>query len=193
MRLTNTDRDWGPVAKTFHWIVAIAIVANVTLGLWAVELPLSPRKLEVFYWHKSVGLTILWLVALRVLWRLTNPTPRLPPAMPAWERVGAHAGHALLYVLMIAMPVTGWVINSAANFPLDLYGFLPVPDLVPTGPHEPAIEDAARAAHYWMFITICVLLTVHVAAAIKHQLVDRDDVLRRMVPFARARDPRRGE
>lgn len=186
MRWRNTNDGWGALAKAFHWLIALAIVINIPLGLWADALPLSTTKVEAFYWHKSVGLTVLWLAVLRLLWRFTNPTPRLPAAMPGWERVLAHGSHLLLYVAMIAMPVSGWVVNSAANFPLDLYGFIPVPDLVPGTMDEEAIEGIAAAIHYWLFIGICVLLTAHVAGALKHHFIERDDVLRRMLPFKRS-------
>lgn len=183
MRWRNTNDDWGALAKAFHWLIALAIIVNIPLGLWADSLSLSTTKVEAFYWHKSIGLTILWLAVLRLLWRFTNPTPRLPEHMPRWERTLAHGSHFLLYVAMIAMPISGWVVNSAANFPLDLYGFIPVPDLVPGTMNEEAIEDIAGAVHYWLFILICALLAAHVAGAVKHHLIERDDVLRRMLPF----------
>ena len=193
MRLRNSSANWGSIAKLFHWLIALLIIANIPLGYWADSLSLSPTKVEAFYWHKTAGLTVLWLAVLRLLWRFTNPTPRLPSDMATWERALAHGSHLLLYVLMIAMPVSGWVINSAANFPLDLYGLIPVPDLVPKGPSESAIGDAAKIAHYWMFIAICVLLALHVAGALKHHFIDGDNVLKRMLPFSRASDPIRGE
>jgi cytochrome b561 len=193
MRLTNSSANWGSIAKLFHWLIALLIIANLPLGYWAEGLSLSPTKVEAFYWHKSIGLTVLWLAVLRLLWRFTNPTPRLPEGMPRWERGLAHASHTLLYLLMIAMPLSGWVIHSAANFPLDLYGVIPVPDLVPKGPNESAIGDAAKLAHYWMFIAICVLLALHVIGALKHHFVNGDTVLRRMLPLSRASDPIRGE
>jgi len=192
MRLRNTSTNWGAIAKLFHWAIASLIIANIVLGLWADDLPLSPRKLEAFYWHKSVGLTVLWLGVLRLMWRFTNPTPLLPGAMPRWERTLAQASHFLLYVLMLAMPMSGWIINSAANFPLDLYGVWRVPDLIPGSVDESTVEDAAKAVHYWLFTSICVLLALHVSAALKHHVLDRDDVLKRMLPFSRAADPIRG-
>lgn len=193
MRLRNSSANWGAIAKFFHWLIALLIIGNMALGYWADSLSLSPTKVEAFYWHKTTGLTVLWLAVLRLLWRFTNPAPRLPPGMPGWERLLAHASHFLLYVLMIAMPVSGWIINSTANFPLDLYGLIPVPDLVPKGPNESAIGDIAKAAHYWMFISICVLLVLHVAGALKHHVINGDPVLKRMAPFSRASDPIRGE
>ena len=193
MRLRNTSTNWGAIAKCLHWLIAGFILANLALGYWADSLSLSPTKVEAFYWHKTIGLTVLWLAVLRLLWRVTNPTPMLPQGMAGWERGLAHASHFLLYALMIAMPLSGWVINSAANFPLDLYGLLPVPDLVPARMNESAIEDAAKAAHYWMFLAICGLLALHVLGALKHHIVNRDHVLKRMLPFSRAADPIRGE
>jgi cytochrome b561 len=193
MRLRNSTANWGPIAKIFHWLIALLILVNLGLGYWADSLGLSPTKVEAFYWHKTVGLTVLWLAVLRLLWRFTNPTPRLPAHMPGWERAVAHASHGLLYLAMLAMPLSGWVINSAANFPLELYGVLPVPDLVPASADESAIEGLAKTVHYWLFITICLLLGLHVLGALKHHLINRDHVLRRMLPFSRASDPIRGE
>jgi len=193
MRLRNTSSNWGAIAKLFHWLIALSIIANLGLGYWAEGMALSPTKVEAFYWHKSIGLTVLWLALLRLLWRFTNPSPRLPTGMAGWERGLAHTSHVLLYVLMIAMPLSGWVIHSAANFPLDLYGVFPVPDLIPSSADEDAIGDLAKVAHYWMFIAICGLLTLHILGALKHHIVNRDDVLKRMLPFSRASDPIRGE
>lgn len=192
MRLRNTSENWGTIAKLFHWLIALFIIANMVLGYWADGLSLSPTKEAAFYWHKTIGLTVLWLAVLRLLWRFANPTPRLPTDMAAWERALARTSHLLLYGLMLAMPLSGWIINSAANFPLDLYGVIPVPDLVPSTMDEPAIEDTAKAVHYYLFIAICVLLALHVAGALKHHVVNGDGVLKRMLPFSRASDPIRG-
>ena len=193
MRIRNSLANWGAAAKLFHWLIALLIIVNLALGYWADGLALSPTKVEAFYWHKTVGLTVLWLAGLRILWRFTNPTPRLPPGMAGWERALAHGSHLLLYLAMIAMPLSGWVIHSASNFPLELYGLWAVPDLVPATMDESAIGDIAANIHYGLFITICVLLVLHVAGALKHHLIDRDHVLRRMLPFSRASDPIRGE
>src|SRR5882672_12544278 len=115
--LRNASDSWGAPAKVFHWIMAALILAQIALGLMAASWRVSPAKLELFFWHKSTGMLILGLVALRLLWRLANPAPALPPGMPAWERAAARLSHLLLYVLMIALPVTGWMVNSASNIP----------------------------------------------------------------------------
>lgn len=193
MRWRNTRANWGAVAKFLHWIIAVAILGNVGLGLYAAGLPMSPAQMDAFFWHKSVGLTVLGLVVLRILWRLANPTPELPPTMSAWQRVAAHCSHFTLYLLMIAMPLSGWVIHSASGFPMQLYGLFEVPNIVPESADQSAVQDGAAIVHYWLFIAICVLVVLHVLAALKHHFVNRDSVLVRMLPFSRAIDPIRGE
>jgi len=193
MPLTNTVRNWGTAAKLFHWLIALLILANLGLGYWAESLDASPTKGQAFYWHKTIGLTVLWLAGLRLLWRLTNPTPQLPLEMAQWQRVLAHASHALLYLLMIAMPLSGWIIHSTANSPLDLYGVFAVPDIVPAGVDAAWAEQWAKTAHYWMFVAISALVTVHVVGALNHHFVNGDKVLLRMLPFTRATDPIRGK
>lgn len=193
MRWRNSFTNWGAVAKVFHWLIALAIFGNIGLGLWADGLDLSPTKVEAFYWHKTIGLSVLWVAVLRIVWRAANPPPHLPPQIAGWERALAHASHFLLYIVMIAMPLSGWVIHSTSNFPLDLYGLVPVPDIIPADADEEAIGDIAKAVHYWLFVAICVLVSVHVLGALKHHFVNGDQVLRRMLPFSRASDPIRGE
>src|SRR5262245_42323109 len=123
--LRNTLDAWGAPAKLFHWMMAALILAQFALGIAAVSWRISPTKLELFVWHKSFGMLILALVALRLAWRLANMTPALPAGMPAWESFGARASHALLYALMIALPATGWIINSAANIPFRIFWLVP--------------------------------------------------------------------
>jgi len=193
MRWRNTWANWGTPAKFFHWAIAIGILGNIALGLYADGLPASAERAEAFYWHKTTGLTILWLVALRLLWRLTNPTPRLPPTTPGWQRLVARTSHFLLYIAMIAMPLSGWAIHSASDASLILYGLFEVPGILPADVDESAAGDLAAVVHYWLFITICVLLSVHVLAALKHHFINGDKVLGRMLPYGRASDPIRGE
>lgn len=193
MRWRNSSVNWGAVAKFFHWVIAIGIIGNIALGIYADSLPLSAAKANAFHWHKTVGLTVLWLVVLRVLWRFTNPAPRLPLDMPVWERALAHGSHFLLYVLMIAMPLSGWVIHSASGFPMQLYGLIDVPNIVPESADASVVQDTAATVHYWIFIAICILLTLHVVGALKHHFVNGDSVLIRMLPLSRASDPIRGE
>src|SRR5438094_4810891 len=137
--LRNASDSWGAPAKLFHWVMAALILAQIALGLMAANWRLSPTKLELFFWHKSTGMLILALVALRLLWRLANPVPELPAGMAAWERAAARLSNLLLYALMIALPVTGWIVNSASNVPFRIFWLIPLPAIV--APDEPTAED----------------------------------------------------
>src|SRR5205809_4914136 len=139
--LRNDADSWGAPAKLFHWVMAALILAQIALGLMAASWRVSPAKLELFFWHKSTGMLILALVALRLLWRLANPTPELPPGIAAWERAAARLSHVLLYALMIALPVTGWIVNSASNIPFRIFWLIPLPPVV--APAEPTADLAA--------------------------------------------------
>jgi cytochrome b561 len=177
----NSTQAWGAVAKSFHWILAVLILAQIALGLTAKGWHLSPTKLDLFVWHKSFGILILALVVLRLAWRLANPVPDNPAAMPAWERFAARSAHLLLYLLMLAMPFSGWIIQSASNVPFRLFWQLPLPALV--GPSDET-ADLAKWVHYGLFVAIGLVLAGHIGAALRHHFVLRDDVLRRMLFFA---------
>jgi cytochrome b561 len=173
-------------AIALHWIVAILIVANLALGFYTVDLPLSPRKLRLFSWHKWLGVTVFLLAGARLLWRLGHEPPALPRAMKAWERRAAHLSHGLLYVLFFAVPLTGWLFSSAAGFQTVYLGVLPIPDLI--GKDE-ELAEILKLVHHGAAYALTVIVAVHAAAAIKHHFVDRDDVLVRMLPFLRQRTP----
>src|SRR6266853_211509 len=158
--LRNTADSWGAPAKLFHWLIAVLIFAQIALGVMAASWRVSPTKLELFFWHKSTGMLILALVALRLLWRLANPTPALPSGMAAWERAAARLSHLLLYALMIALPVTGWIVNSASNVPFRIFWLIPLAAL------------------------LALVLVAHIGAALRHHFVKRNTVLERMLPGA---------
>ena len=174
--------QYTPTAVALHWIVALLIIGNLAFGLYVAGLPISPAKLRTVSWHKWVGVTILVVVAVRLAWRLGHPAPPLPATMAPWERRAAHGTHVLLYVLFFAAPITGWLFSSAAGFPVVYLGVLPLPDLVSKNRE---LADVLRAAHKWINYTMAALIVLHAAAAIKHHLLDRDDVLARMLPFLR--------
>ena len=172
--------SWSAPAKFFHWLVAALILVQVTLGIAAIRWPLSPTKLNLFVWHKSTGMLILALVALRLLWRLTHPAPGLPADTPEWERRAARASHLFLYALLVAVPLSGWVIASSSGIPFRIFWQIPLPQIAAT---DKAIADAAARVHLWLLVVFGALLVVHVAAALRHHYVKRNDVLRRMLPF----------
>lgn len=167
-------------ALLLHWLLALMILAALGWGLYMVELRLSPWKLKAYAWHKWLGVTIFLLVLVRLGWRLTHAPPPLPATLPAWQRALAGISHALLYLLMLAMPLTGWLMSSAKGFQTVYFGVLPIPDLLDK---NKILGDALASAHAALAWLLIALLALHVAAALKHHFIDRDDVLRRMLPF----------
>lgn len=172
--------SWTATAKLFHWVMAALIFAQIALGLTAVGWHLSPTKLTLFVWHKSTGMLILALLALRLLWRLSRRAPELPWEMPLWERAGAHLSHFLLYALMLALPLTGWVIASASNVPFKIFWTIPLPAIVAP---DKAVSDLYATIHGWLVTLLALVLVAHIGAALRHHYVKRDTVLIRMLPW----------
>ncbi len=169
---------YSTTAVWLHWLLALAIIGSLGVGLYMTSLPFSPTRLKLFNWHKWAGMTILILSALRLLWRLTHrPPPDLP--MPAWQRLAAHGTHWALYVLFFAVPLVGWAYSSAAGFPIVLFGVLPLPDWVPVNRE---LADVLKACHHYFAYAMAALIVAHIAAALKHHFVDRDGLLHRMRP-----------
>jgi cytochrome b561 len=181
--LRNTADSWGTASKLLHWLVAALILAQIALGLLAVGWRVSPTKLDLFVWHKSTGMLILALVALRLLWRLANRVPELPANMPAWERYGAHLSHFLLYALMITLPVTGWIVSSSSNVPFRIFWKIPLPAIVAP---DKATADLFASVHGALVALLALVLVAHVGAALRHHFVKRDAVLARMLPWRRS-------
>jgi len=172
-------------AIVLHWVAAILILGNVAFGLYMVGLPLSPAKLRYYSWHKWIGVSVLLLSAARLLWRLGHAAPSLPDDMPPWQKRAAHVSHYLLYALFFAVPLAGWLFSSAAGFPVVFLGVVPLPDLVPKSRE---LADALKVVHRIAAWSLGALALVHAAAAVKHHVVDRDDVLVRMLPFLKPRN-----
>jgi len=181
--LRNTIDAWGTPAKLLHWTMAAMIVVQVVLGWMAISWKLSPTKISLFVWHKSLGMLLLTLIAVRLTWRLLNPTPALPH-MPAWEHAAARVSHGLLYIVLVAMPISGWIINSAANIPFRVFGWFPLPAL--TAPDK-ALAGIMKTVHFGFFITLMIVLAVHITAALRHHFVLHNNVFRRMWLQRRAR------
>lgn len=175
--LLNSEQQWGSVARWLHWLMAAAILAMFFLGWTAESWPLSPTKIKLFFWHKSLGITLLVLAIARLAWRAVNPVPALPVAMTTRQRSLARASHGSLYAIMIAMPLSGWVINSAANFPFKVWGVFRLPDIAS---HSKSVQTVGETVHLALFWVLAVVLVLHIAAAVKHHFFDKDDVLRRM-------------
>ncbi|MDR3100824.1 MAG: cytochrome b [Paraburkholderia sp.] len=180
--VTSTGRYSG-VAMLLHWLVAALIVWGFALGWVMTDIPgITPTKLRYFSWHKWIGVTVLALVLVRILWRATHRSPALPGAMPGWERGAAHAGHFALYVLMVAIPMTGYLYSSAAGIQVVYLGIWPLPTII--GPDK-ALKGALRLVHVALNYTLLAVVVLHVLAVVKHQLIDRQNILARMLPFGK--------
>jgi cytochrome b561 len=170
---------YGAVARLFHWLLALMIVLALVLGWYMTGLPFSPARVKLFNWHKWLGTTILLGSALRLLWRLWRPAPPLPVSMKKWERMLAHSSHALMYLMFFAVPLIGWARSNAAGFPIVYLGLVPLPDLVGK---DVALVQSLKPAHAVAAYALAVLVLLHLAAAVKHAVIDRDEVLSRMLP-----------
>jgi len=180
--MSTAFERYTPAAIALHWIAAVLILTNLALGLYMTGLALSPQKLRYFSWHKWIGVTVLLLSAARLLWRLGHAAPPLPGSMKPWEARLARGGHALLYILFFAAPLTGWLFSSAAGIQTVYLGIIPIPDLLGKDKH---VADVLKATHHWINYTMAAVIVLHAAAALKHHFVDRDDVLARMLPLRR--------
>lgn len=175
----NQNR-YTATAIALHWGMAVLIVSLFAVGLYMHDLPLSPWKLQIYSWHKWAGVTVFMLALLRLVWRMTHRPPALPGSMPRLMQIGAHIGHAVLYLLMIAVPLTGWLMSSAKGFQTVYFGVLPIPDLLHK---DKALGEALRIAHMSLNYLLATVVVGHAAVAIKHHLIDKDDVLARMLPW----------
>jgi cytochrome b561 len=179
MPFRNTTRSWGSLSKAFHWLIVLLIINQWWIAERADELK-GLAKLEALGTHKSFGMTILMLAVLRLLWRLMNPTPELTSETKPWERVLARISHVLLYALIFAMPLTGWMMSSAKNYPVSWFKLFQFPDLV--APAEQTFHQM-HDIHHLLFNVLVGVALLHAAGALKHHFIDRNDVLKRMLPF----------
>jgi cytochrome b561 len=179
----EVDARYSNGAIALHWLTAALIVANLLLGLSMVPLPISPRKLQWYQWHKWVGITVFLFTCLRLGWRSVNPAPP-PVPMPEWQRRAAAWSHLLLYILLLAIPVSGWLYSSSTGVQVVYLGLVPLPDLVP---NDKALAHVLQAVHVSLNFFLFALVCVHSAAALKHHYVDRDYSLKRMLPGAKSK------
>lgn len=186
--IRSSETQYGIVAVMLHWLIAAAIIFMLGLGIYMTDLPPgSMAQFEYFQLHKSVGISILLLSFVRLGWRLANPVPPLPPHLKSWEAVAARVTHYGFYVLMIVMPLTGWMVVSASSLgiPTLLFGAIPWPHI----PFIAGLENRKEVAvafseiHEILAFTMIALLLLHIGAALKHHFLLKDDVLRRMSPW----------
>jgi cytochrome b561 len=179
MTFRNTNRSWGSLTKALHWVIVILIINQWWIAERAEDLK-GLAKLQTLGLHKSFGMTIFMLAIIRLVWRWMNPVPDLRAETRAWERVLARVSHVLLYALIFAMPLTGWMMSSARNFPVSWFKLFQFPDLV--APAEQTFH-LMHDLHHLLFDVLLAVALLHAAGALKHHFIDRNDVLKRMLPF----------
>lgn len=165
-------------AIVFHWLIALLIFAAFPLGVYMADLPLSPTKLRLYSYHKWIGITVLMLAILRVLWRTSHRPPALPASLPRWQQIATHVIHHSLYLLLVLIPLSGWLMSSAKGFQTVWFGVFPLPDLVTK---DKALGDLLQEVHEVLNFILLGLVSLHVLAALKHHFINRDGIFTRML------------
>jgi len=184
VRYRNSNEIYGIIAQAFHWLVAVLVLAQLGLGVYAANLPIGLARLQWLSRHKSLGLAILAVVLLRIAWRSIDPPPALPGSMPGWQRRAAVLTHWLLYLLLILAPLAGWLHASAAGLSVNWFGLYLVPDLVAK---DPGLAEVFKQLHWALVALLALLVAGHTGAALRHAVWLRDGVAHRMLPW----EPRR--
>jgi cytochrome b561 len=180
MQLRNTLARYGLVAKTLHWAIVIGIIAQYFLAEAGESEHATSAAMTPMNWHVSLGVTLLALASVRILWRTFDRTPAWPVEMRGYEKFFAASVHLLFYVLLFAIPISGWLLSSVEGDGLTFFGWFNLPPLVPQGSEQR--EELIEEVHEVLFNILFALAIVHVIAALKHHFIDRDRVLRRMLP-----------
>ena len=178
----NTEERFGAVAILLHWSMAFLIIGLAALGLYMVALPdvgFNTKKIMLILFHKEFGLLVLVLLAMRLAWRLTHVLPQLGAHLPDWQKIVARFVHLCFYALMFALPMTGWLMSSAAGIPVSFFGLFTLPDILP---HDDYLFQQLIDVHKWFGYVLILFICVHVGAALMHHFVLKDDTLRRMLP-----------
>jgi cytochrome b561 len=172
------------VAQAFHWVIVLLVLAQFVVGVSAHDMPVSLLRLKLLTLHKSIGVTAFMLVLLRLAWRAYSPAPPLPAHMASWQRRLAELSHVLLYALLLTLPVIGWIASSASNLTVRWFFLFNLPNLV--GP-DPELAKSAKGLHMTLAWVLLAVVSVHVLAALWHEYVVKDGVLRRMLPMGEKR------
>jgi cytochrome b561 len=172
-------KRYSATAIALHWLMAIGLIGLFAFGLYMADLPFSPSKLQFLSWHKWAGITLFMLAIARLAWRIAHRPPALPEHMSRGEQLVAHAGHGLLYLLMLAIPLSGWLMSSAKGVQTVYFGVLPIPDLLQKNKE---LGTLLQTVHWGLNMLLAAIVIGHVAAALKHHYIDKDDVLTRMLP-----------
>lgn len=180
--IRNTEDRYGSVAILLHWLMAFLMIGLVALGLYMVRLPdvgFDTKKITLILLHKEIGLLVLLLFAVRLAWRITQILPQLVAHLPDWQKVAARFVHLCFYALMFALPVSGWLMSSAAGIPVSFFGLFMLPDFLP---HDEYLFQRLIDIHRWFAYGLILLIFVHVGAALRHHFLFKDDTVRKMLP-----------
>lgn len=173
----NTYQSYGSISKFFHWTIFLLVLVMIVFGFLLGDIPKEWKGLA-YNTHKLIGLTILLLMLLRTYWALRNPKPKLPNSVPLWQVAFARLNHFLLYLALLAMPIAGWIMSTAADKAPKLFGYTLA---LPINPNE-TLSETAGYAHQILAYTIIALASIHILAALKHHFINKDNVLKRMLP-----------
>lgn len=177
MLITNTKERYGIISILLHWIMAIMIILLIIMGIYMVSISISPLKLKLFRWHKEMGMLILMLATVRIGWRFFNTTPSLK-FLPVLEQIAARGVHWVFYFFMFLLPISGWLLSSAAGLSVSFYGLFLFPDWI--SPNE--IERLfLTSLHKWLAYALILMLSLHILASLKHFFINKDKILQRML------------
>jgi cytochrome b561 len=189
MLVRNTTAEWGAIQQLLHWLVVIAVFAQLVLGFSYAGLPSdSAMWRQLFPIHTTLGLSIGLVMLLRLGWRLVNPVPLLPETLKSWQKSLARVTHWLLYLLLIGLPIGGYILVSTHGQPVPFYGWS-LPPLMAVADNEP-LRAAIWTMHAAGSFLVALLVLLHIIGALRHEWLLRDNVLRRMTPFFPARAER---
>ncbi|WP_226642616.1 cytochrome b [Microbulbifer variabilis] len=179
MQARNNQHHYGWIAIALHWLMAPAVIGVFALGWWMRQLSYyDPWYQQAPSIHKSLGILLLIALMIRLLWRSINTTPKAAPGTPRWQALTAHGIHGLIYLLLLAILLSGYLISTADGRPIDVFGWFSVGATIQGIPNQ---EDIAGSLHEILAWTLIVLVSLHALAALKHHFIDRDATLRRML------------
>lgn len=181
--LKNTQETYGSMTKTLHWLIALLVIVMLIVGFVLAAMVDSPLKGNLIGLHKSVGMTVLLLMVIRLLWRFINPQPVLPITVPLWEQIAARLVQLFLYVVLFLMPISGWLMTSLGGYPVKFWGWF---NLALPVPVNKSLGEDFFNAHIVIAWIIIGLLVLHAGAALKHHFIEKNNVLRRMLPGYKA-------
>jgi len=177
MQIKNSSDNYGIVTIALHWIIALLIIGLLIVGIYMVRIPISLAKLRLYGWHKEYGLLVLALAIVRMAWRFANITPLLSE-LAVWERITARTVHWIFYLFMFAMPITGWLVTSAAGLPVSFFRLFVLPNLISP---DQTMMPLYQEIHAWLGYGLIAIICLHIAAALKHHFINKDNILRRML------------